>query len=58
MNDRTVQTMFGSHPVPTLNKTNFGGLLLTMQHPLRVSITIHLSEFRRGARVGGAKTRK
>jgi hypothetical protein len=45
LNDRTMPKLFGSHPVPTVNKTNFGDLLLTMQHPLGVSIPIHRSEF-------------
>jgi hypothetical protein len=37
--------LFGSHPVPTLKETNFGDLLLTMQHPLGVPIPIYPSEF-------------
>ncbi len=45
LNDMTVLTLFGSHPVPTLTETNFGDLRLTMQHPLGVSIPIHPSEF-------------
>ena len=45
LNDKTVQALFGSHPVLTLTETNFGDLRLTMQPPLGVSIPIHPSEF-------------
>ena len=45
LNDSTIQSLFGSHPVPTLKETNFGDLLLDMQHPLGVSIPIYPSEF-------------
>ena len=45
LNDMTVLTLFGSHPVPTLTETNFGDLCLTMQHLLGVSIPIHPSKF-------------
>ncbi len=40
LKDTTLETLFRSHPVPTLHDTNFGDLLLTMQHPLVVSIPI------------------
>ena len=45
LNHSTLQTLFGSHPVPTLHDTNFGDLLLTMQHPLGVSIPIYPFKF-------------
>ncbi len=45
LNDKSIQTLFGSHPVPTLTGTNFGDLCLTMQHPLGVSTPIHPSKF-------------
>jgi len=45
LKDTTLETLFRSHPVPTLHDTNFGDLLLTMQHPLVVSIPIYPSEF-------------
>ena len=45
LNYSTLQTLFDSHPVLTLEDTNFGDLLLTTQNTLRVAILIYPSEF-------------